>query len=190
MSNLSQEDILQELKKDEELLWHGRPGGGIKFRVIDIFLVPFSLFWGGGVIFLEYGAISSGANILFPLLGIPFVLIGLYLLFGRFYIDLYRRKNTWYALTNSRLLIIQKLRKKNVKSINLSFVTHSNISEDKDGSGTITVNTEGPMSTPFDFGNKTFLSFIAGEPTVPTLEYISDVREVYNLLMSAVDEKY
>jgi len=188
MSNLGQQDILQELKKGEELLWHGRPGGGIKFRLIDIFLVPFSLFWGGGVIFLEFGAITSGTNIIFPILGVPFVLIGLYLLFGRFYIDLYRRKNTLYALTNHRLLTIQKLRKKNVKSINLSFVSNTNISENRDGSGTITVYTDGSMAGTFDFGNKTFLSFIAGEPTMPTLEDISDVREVYNLLMSVFDE--
>jgi len=185
MPKVSQQDVLQELIKGEELLWHGRPGGGIRFRRLDIFLGPFGLMCGSGVILIMVDMVSSGVWVQ----GVPFLILGLYLMFGRFLFDLYRRKNTIYALTNSRLLIIQNVRTKKVKSINLSFVRKVGIREKKNGSGTIMID---PKTFPFIFMDTKNISpwaFWNGGPLVPSLEYISDVKKVYNLLLSAIDEK-
>jgi hypothetical protein len=37
-------ELQYELIDDEKLIWTGRPGLGIIFRKIDIFLIPFSVF--------------------------------------------------------------------------------------------------------------------------------------------------
>jgi hypothetical protein len=48
------------LLPDEALLWWGRPDPAKHLGRNDIFLVPFSLAWGGFAIFWEIGALQSG----------------------------------------------------------------------------------------------------------------------------------
>ena len=59
-------DIRQELQyeliDDEKLIWTGRPGLGIIFRKIDIFLIPFSVFWFGMMLFIIFGAATSASQ--------------------------------------------------------------------------------------------------------------------------------
>ncbi len=49
------------------------------------------------------GAYFTGAPIIFCLFGIPSVLIGLFLLFGRFFTDAHIRGRTCYGITNERI---------------------------------------------------------------------------------------
>src|SRR5215813_8507784 len=91
-------NLRQNLDSNERLIWAGKPKHGILFRTSDIFLVPFSLLWGGGAIFWETTALATNAPFFFKLWGIPFVLVGLYLIFGRFLIDAKRRANTIYGI--------------------------------------------------------------------------------------------
>ena len=75
------------------------------FTPADAFLIPFSIFWCGFAIFWEAGVASSGAS-LFVVWGIPFIAVGLYLVFGRFIYKHYRKKRTTYWITNARAAII------------------------------------------------------------------------------------
>ena len=104
-----------ELLDGEEILWSGQPRADKILSPSDFFAIPFSLLWGGFAIFWFASVIGigtrshSGIPFAFPLFGSVFVLVGLYMIFGRFIFKYYSKKATYYALTNKRILIITKL---------------------------------------------------------------------------------
>lgn len=174
--------IQRELDSGEKLIWADMPKQGVIFRGFDVFMIPFSLLWGGFAIFWEIMALSipneeaGAAGYVFPLFGIPFVLIGLYLIFGRFVHDSKRRANTFYGLTNQRAIMISGLFNKEVKSLNLASLSDVSLTEKGDMSGTITFGQENLM-TNFLFANN-FPGM--GMNTVPKFELIENAKEVYN----------
>ena len=98
------------LAPDERILWQGRPVARLAFRPSDLVMSGFGFVFFAFAVFWTYmaGWISRGTDPLgniFPLFGIPFILVGAYLLFGRFFWDVLRRRGTWYTLTNKRAFI-------------------------------------------------------------------------------------
>src|ERR1700676_1199303 len=87
----SYQAIQPELTSGETTLWAGQPNTSVIFHKEDVFLIPFSLLWGGFAIFWESGVSGfwgskggASAPFFFLLWGIPFVVIGQYLIWGRF----------------------------------------------------------------------------------------------------------
>jgi hypothetical protein len=86
-----------ELLSGESIYWAGMPNPRRIFHSDDWALIPFSLLWGGFAIFWEatalgyvnFGSKSSAhsAPSFFVLWGIPFVLYGQYMIWGRFIVD-------------------------------------------------------------------------------------------------------
>lgn len=93
------------LLPDEHLLWCGRPDTAKHFNGSDVFLVPFSVLWGGFAVFWMGAAVADGAPVPFVLFGLPFVVLGLYLIFGRFVVKARRKRQTAYGLTERRVLV-------------------------------------------------------------------------------------
>ncbi|MEY4861046.1 MAG: hypothetical protein RL751_579 [Bacteroidota bacterium] len=106
------------LDPNEKLIWTGQPKKGIVFRTADLFLIPFSLAWCGFATFWFVSALRSVVPF-FALFCVPFVVIGLIFVFGRFVIDAKQRANTFYALTDERIIIKSGIYKKLIKSLKI-----------------------------------------------------------------------
>src|SRR4051812_43942652 len=96
--------LVSMLQSSETLLWEGQPDKQ-RFLLRGWWAIPFSLLWCGFAIFWEASAFRTNAPFYFRLWGIPFVLIGLYMVFGRFFAAAREAANTWYVVTNRRVLI-------------------------------------------------------------------------------------
>jgi hypothetical protein len=90
----------------ERVLWEGGPDASVVFSKQDLFLVPFSLLWGGFAIFWEAGVTSTGWSF-GTVWGVPFVAVGLYLIVGRFFYKRWDRRRTRYAITDKRAVLIR-----------------------------------------------------------------------------------
>ena len=100
-------DFTGRLLKGEKIIWQGKPAQGLLFTSRDWLLIPFSLLWGGFSIFWEKSVLDANAPIFMKLWGVPFVLIGLYLVVGRFLLDAWIRRGMNYAVTDKRVLILR-----------------------------------------------------------------------------------
>ena len=97
--------IEPSLRPGEQLLWCGRPDPSVVLVAADIILVPFSLVWLGFALAWEAGTKSIGAPVAFQGAGVPFVLIGVYLVAGRFVTRWLRRRRTIYGITSDRVIV-------------------------------------------------------------------------------------
>ena len=177
MDFILENELKQDIGKNEKLLWAGKPKEGIVFRTTDLFLIPFSMLWFGFIIFWEYNVLKMGVSI-FALFGIPFFVIGLYMFAGRFVIDSLKRKNTLYGITDNRVIIKSGVISKDMKSLNIKTISDLTFKEKKDGSGTITF---GP--TDFRYALFNGMGSWPGVKLPPSIEMIEDVRNVYNIIL-------
>jgi hypothetical protein len=186
MLEITEEIIGKYLEQDENLIWSGKPRSGIVFRSSDIFMIPFSLMWGGFAIVWEIMAIAIPKDeagpvaIIFPLFGIPFVIAGLYLIFGRFIVDARQRDKTYYGITNQRIIIISGIFSQNIQSLNLKTLSDISISEKTDGTGTITFGPTNPMS--FWFSGTAWPG--SGRYSSPSFSMIENAKQVYDTIRS------
>ena len=122
------QELRDNLNEGEELLWIGRPQQGIMFRYEDILAVPFSIVWALGpaisvtiVLTMTDAAATSDIGLVLTMcvICVAFLVMGSYLLFGRFIADKRRRANTIYAVTNCRALILSGVIKRWQRSVKL-----------------------------------------------------------------------
>jgi hypothetical protein len=173
--------VRRQLSADEHIEWVGRPDPDKRFTKADIFLVPFSVMWGGFAIVWESLAIVSGGGF-FAIWGIPFVAMGLYLIFGRFIYKANRRRRTTYAVTNRRVLeIVRGL--KGGESVNATYlraIPSISTSTTSGGEGTVAF---GPSSGRLAQLEGSGLEFFARGDTSGLRFYdISDPRAVADLV--------
>jgi hypothetical protein len=175
------EIIRKDLGEGEKLLWSGRPQQGLMLRSVDWLLIPFSLMWGGFAIFWEFSVLTMGAEPFFAVWGVPFVVIGLYLIIGRFFVDAWQRSKTLYAVTSERIIIRSAAFGQRVKSLSLFSLPDISLIERGDGGGTIAF---GPTSFMLSMQNPG-----AGWPSwgnvVPSFELDSNARQVFDCVRNA-----
>jgi Bacterial PH domain len=176
------EDLVRgELGPGEELLWAGRPRQGLVLRAADAFLIPFSLLWAGFAVFWEAMVIRQGGPLFFAVWGVPFVLVGLYITFGRFWVDARMRAATHYAVTSERVVITLGLFARRVKSLSLDTLSDVSLTERGGGSGTITF---GPVPLwHVWYGGAGWPG--VGYQLVPSFELAGEARPVYETIRRA-----
>jgi hypothetical protein len=173
--------LAPHLEAGERILWAGGPRRGFRLHLSDAFLIPFSLLWGGFAFFWEYLAISQGAPWFFVLWGIPFVLVGAYLIAGRFWWDTKRRSATYYAVTDRRVIIASGWRRAVVRSVNLRTLSDLSVIERGGGSGDVVLGAGHPMMS--WFAGSGWPGMTSYQP--PVLEGISQAADVYRIIRQA-----
>lgn len=191
-----------ELLPGERLLWSGKPSQKVIFRMSDWISIPFSLLWGGFAIFWEAAASGLLARTrhlhtalhlsFFSLWGIPFVLMGQYIIWGRFFYSAWRKARTYYALTNKRVIVKNGRPSSAVKSGYLDRLVSASLTTRRDGLGTIEFGPEPfphnslftrgrnqPMKMAVDLSRLAFFD-------IPDAEIV--YRQVQILLQGALDK--
>ena len=181
------EEIRQQLAPGEQLLWHGQPRQGFILRGMDAFMIPFSIVWCGTVLHIFLGAHSrlfashgSFLPILFPVI---FLLVGLYFLVGRFFVDIYSRAQTRYALTGERVLIYGGLFSRRLNSLSLRNLSEMTLSQKASGEGSIVFGRQQYVYVAQPAG-------VDGAPVVqppapPRFELIPEAGKVHALIRDA-----
>jgi len=177
------EGIQRELSSSEKLLWWGQPRQGVVVRGSDAFTIPFSLLWCGFAVFWEASVLRApGTPAFFVLWGLPFVLVGVYFVAGRFFVEARRRANTYYAVTSERVIIVSGVFARTVKSLSLGTLTDLSLSEAKSGEGSITFGAQHPMAARFG-GMRGWPG--AEQNLGPRFDLILDAKSVYETIRSA-----
>ena len=178
-----QNEIAQTLDSGESLIWSGAPHQGMLLRPNDIFMIPFSLLWGGFAIFWEASVVrlSGPASVFMSLWGIPFVLVGLYMIVGRFFVDARIRAKTFYGLTNRRAIIISGLFSRTTNSIPLRTLTDISLQERPDRSGTVLLGRPQPYSSWSSGMRWPGMS----QYSTPAFEMIPNAKTVHDQLLEA-----
>ena len=165
------------LQTGEHLKWTGAPAQGLRTSPQDLFLIPFSLLWGGFAIFWEVTAMAAAHTApAFPLFGIPFVVFGLYFIAGRFFVDAWVRSRTVYAVTDRRALLLRQVFSETLNAVPLD--QNVRLRAEQNGRGSIEF---GQPISPFSGGR----SFGVWSPALMGgVQFIGieNVKDVYRLV--------
>lgn len=174
------------LLPSERVLWTGQPKQGFALGPRDALLIPFSLLWGGFAIFWNagvWGGINGGeaAPFFFRLWGLPFLVVGLYLIAGRFLHDAAIRKRLHYAVTDHRILV---LRGSKIRSLDITRLPRLELSEHSDGTGTIAF--DGDNSLFYGSSRNGFGYWTPALSSATQFFHIDNPRKVYELVRNQV----
>jgi len=156
------------LDRDENIIWQGRPDGGFAVKIPNILMAIFGLFFAGFALF--WMAIAFKANGWFWMFGLLHFSVGLGLVLYALFWPTYKRRHSWYTLTNRRALIAAKvpLKGKSLKSYPIT--TNSSLEL-----------IDGELAS-VNFAEE-IKSGKNGSYTVPIgFERLTDGREVYRLM--------
>jgi len=91
------------LDDGETILWQGRPDATVRFRAIHLVTLAFGLFFSGFAV--VWMVMASRAGGYFWMFGLLHFFAGLGVAFGPIYGSAWRRRHTWYTLTDRRAFI-------------------------------------------------------------------------------------
>jgi hypothetical protein len=144
--------LQHQLRRGERVLWQGRQLARLSPRMFGnwFFAIPwtgFALFW-SFMAWIGAGQANDGsmggqvAAIMFPLFGLPFVLIGCWMLAAPF-LARANAANTIFAVTDQRVLRLYLGSRLKVDSLEADKIGTLSRSESADGSGTLTIAGSG-----------------------------------------------
>lgn len=173
-------DFSRYLGPREVIRWTGQPEQGLVLRSADALLIPFSLMWCGFAVFWEWSVVTQGAPLLFMIWGVPFVCVGLYIVFGRFFVDAYVRSRTHYALTDQRALILGGFTGNALTSVDLRTTGEIRYADIDGSRGTISFGPSQGLLRRGAFWHAT-------SPGAPEFFRVRNAAQAYRLIQAAKD---
>lgn len=138
--------LRHRLLPGERLLWEGQPDPrAFTFAGAPV-MIPFTVLWTAFSIFWEWSAIDSGAPLFFALWGVPFVLVGVYLVAGRFAVAWREATRTWYTVTDRRVMLLGGAWRPRYVELDLLSLPAPQLDEGGGGIGTITFGPAYPAA--------------------------------------------
>ncbi|MCT4660870.1 MAG: hypothetical protein N4A40_03340 [Tissierellales bacterium] len=185
MKQTSDEKTIENyLYDNEKILWLGKPKIKI-FSVLDILIIPVTIIWLGIIVAWETMAFSIGAPFIFQLFAVPYILIGLYVLIGRYILKIYLKRNTNYCVTNQRIIILKKLKSFKVESEEISNLSIVNIENKGHNFGNVIFGNGYIMAKAYENIGLEFLIKKRNYKNVPLAFYdIENIDEVNNQIES------
>ncbi|MEJ6404169.1 aspartate carbamoyltransferase catalytic subunit [Yoonia sp. 2307UL14-13] len=95
------------LDPDEDIIWQGRPDGRLKIGGKSLFMLLFGCAFAGFALFWMIMASLAGG--FFWMFGLIHFSVGVGIIWFATYGAAYRRRHTWYTLTNKRAFIATSL---------------------------------------------------------------------------------
>ena len=171
------------LSSDETIYWAGMPNPQKIFHTDDLAAIPVSLAWTAFFIFWESQAVSSG-SIFMSLWGIPFLIVGNYLVWARFFVDAWLKRRTYYAVTNRRILILQEGWRAKTAAMYVNSIPI--IESEGTDLGTLWFGPKLPVIGPKGSRTRAISRFSMGD--VPVFADIDEVTSVQRLIISLRDK--
>jgi len=171
--------LRREMMTGERILWRGQPNPHKLYAAFGLWLfaIPwtvFALFWESMTLMMLWGggtktpaAITWSFGIVFPLFGLPFIVIGFYMLATPFK-AIAKAKRTIFALTDRRVLSVTAGKSRESASVMLDQMGPFKVKAGSDGYGSLAIQTGSSVDSDGDRITETFL--IAGVPDVSRLE--------------------
>lgn len=141
-----QQMVQDELRSGESLQWIGRPIPkrlAMKMMPMILFAIPwtaFALFWTAGAAGFKFPLFNQPFD-LFPLFGLPFILIGLGMFCSPLWM-VWKAKRTAYVLTNKRAILFDGGRSTTIRSFYLDKLDKLRRIQHADGSGDLIFDRE------------------------------------------------
>jgi hypothetical protein len=186
-------ELQSELSSGESLLWSSQPQQKVIFHQQDWFAIPFSLMWGGFAVFWECGVTGlwgSSKNVhwapsFLVLWGVPFVLFGQYMIWGRFLYAAWKKTRTYYGVTNKRVLVLNAGSSRRVTDAYFSSIDSVSLITRSDGIGTIEFAPEPGAQSAWSFSNRRGRgNQISIDLSRLAFFDIHDARNVYQLIQA------
>ena len=172
-------ELQREIRDDERQLWSGKPGTGLVFRSNDALTSVGGLFFGvvaGAMAFQVYKQSDPVGAVVVGIL----ILVAIYAIVGRLFVEAYLRRRTVYGLTNKRAIIISGYFLRTVQSVILKNCTDIIATKKANGTGTIAFGKEKPFSVYIGFTQRRTLAKV-----IPTFVAIANVAMVEKAILDA-----
>lgn len=174
----AEQALRPELEAKEHLLWAGRPARGLRLRASDWYMIPTSVLWAGLIITWGVDDFVAGGPLFLGVFYLFFIGTGLYMLVGRFVLDMWARSTTYYGVTDHRIIICAGPISRKLQSINLSHAGEMTLTVKANGSGSIHFGSQNPPSG----WSSAWSWFGQRQEEVPAFEYVDDIRVVHDLI--------
>ena len=179
---------VHDLLAGERLLWSGSPIPGFRILPGDLknlasgcVFTGFAMFWTSAAFLMtRAGNAPWFFRVVFPLFGTPFILVGLWILFGTPVSRARRARSMAYAITERRLIVVAEGGSRTVNAFDLERIESTTLIEGKDGVGTISFSISGR-----DMDRLQSRGRLNDVASAMSLDSLTDAAAVYRTLESA-----